>query len=129
MDRLVFKKDRQHFETAPHPPHVTFDDGHGIRRNLPWIHFVEARWNAVSGANFSIIIGEWVIAVEGINLEPLFRAIEEATLLRVKAQPELAQDRSCDGDSIVTSIQFVQITRDASRRKGNSSQLDLEIGL
>ncbi len=44
MESNPFRKPRQHFETAAHPPHVTFDDGTTSRINLPWVRFSEARW-------------------------------------------------------------------------------------
>src|SRR5690606_34491721 len=86
MERLSFKKPTQSFDTASHPSHVTFDDGRTVRRNLPWMRYTEARWDHDAPELIQIEIGDWIIMVFGHNLGPLFGAIEEHSLLRVRAQ-------------------------------------------
>ena len=86
MERLAFKKPAQAFETAAHPSHVTFDDGKSTRRNVPWMRYIEARWDHDAPEVIQIEIGEWIVMIFGYNLGPLFEAIEEHTLLRVRAR-------------------------------------------
>ena len=45
MERIGQKKGRQYYDTATRPNHVTFDDGRQRKRNFPWGHYVEARWD------------------------------------------------------------------------------------
>lgn len=106
MERLPFRKARHYFDTAPHPSHVTFDDGLTLRRNLSWMHFAEARWEYAEPELITVEIGDWVVLLNGYNLGPLFAAIEEHTLLRVRAQPGLQVGH--DGDSFVLQLRFVR---------------------
>lgn len=102
------RKPKLHFDTAANPSHVTFDDGKELRRNIPWLHYVEARWTYGEPDIVKMEIGEWVVVMHGHNLGVLFLAIEDHTLLRVKAQPELAHDRERENDSFVTQVQFTK---------------------
>lgn len=104
MDRLL-RKPRLFFETATHPSHVTFDDGHQLRRNFPWNHYVEAWWRYGEPDTIQVHIGECVVVLTGSNLTPLFAALEEHTLLRVKAEPD-EEGREREFDSYVTRIIF-----------------------
>ena len=83
-------KPKLHFDTAANPGHVTFDDGKKLRQNVPWLHYVNARWDYDEPEVIKIKIGEWVVVMNGQNLGPLYLAIEERTLVRVRAQPDLA---------------------------------------
>jgi hypothetical protein len=103
----VLRKPRSRFETAQNPSHITFDDGHQVRRNLPWLHYVEARWAYGEPETIQVLIGEWLVILRGHNLGALFAALEEHTLFRVKAQPE-SQDRERECDSYVFKIIFVK---------------------
>jgi len=128
MEPIAFRKARQHFETATNPPHVTFDDGKSLRRNLPWSHFVEARWSYMSPDIIEIEIGIWIVMISGYNLQPLFEAIEDQTLVRLQAKPELEQGRERDTDTFVTTIRFVRPSAiDMSGGKKKPSQLGLGI--
>jgi hypothetical protein len=127
MEKLSFKKPRQHFDTAPHPTHVTFDDGK-TRTNLPWMHYARARWEYAHPDVIKIEISDWVVVLTGYNLGPLFVAIEEHTLLRVRAHPEMSVTN--DDDSFVAEIRFVSpVTLEIplKSKKAKTPQMDLGI--
>lgn len=123
MDKPAFRKPKEHFDTDAHPSHVTFDDGKNVRRNMPWLHYVEARWDYAEPDSIKVEIGDWVVFLSGHNLGPLFAAIENHTLARVRALPELAQDREREADTFVCEIRFVKPA--PPPRKG---QLELGLG-
>jgi hypothetical protein len=128
MERLAFKRPRQHFDTATHPTHVTFNDG-TTQRNLPWAHYNEAIRDGAEPDLIRVEIGDWIVLLRGYNLGPLFVAIEEHTLLRVRAQPELAQNGERDSDSFVTTIHFTRsLTLGMPSKRKNSPQMELGIG-
>jgi|APLak6261664116_1056043.scaffolds.fasta_scaffold49371_2 hypothetical protein len=77
----VFRKPKLHFDTASRPSHVTFDDGKVLKRNIPWSHYVEARWEYGEPDIVKIEIGGWLVVIRGHNLGPLFIAIEDQMLL------------------------------------------------
>jgi hypothetical protein len=104
MERPL-RKPRTFFETAPHASHVTFDDGHDLRRNFPWNHYVEAWWRYGEPDTIQVHIGECVVVLTGSNLTPLFAALEEQMLFRVKAEAD-EKDREWAFDSYVTKITF-----------------------
>jgi hypothetical protein len=128
MERLSFKKPRQHFDTAPHPTHVTFDDGK-TKRNLPWMHYAEALWDSAQPDVIKVEISEWIVMLTGYNLGALFAAIEEHTLLRVRAHPEFMANH--DDDCLVAEIRFVRpVTMELPplrSKKGKTPQMDLGI--
>lgn len=122
-----FRKPKFHFDTTSHPNHVTFDDGKEMRCNIPWPHYVEARWEYAEPDIIKIEIGEWLMVIRGHNLGPLYIAIEEKTLLRVRAQPELEQDREREMDTFAMEVRFTKpspIDIGANRR----GQIELELG-
>ncbi|HEY0946539.1 MAG TPA: hypothetical protein VGD81_14775 [Opitutaceae bacterium] len=126
MERPAFKKPRLHFDTSPNPAHVTFDDGKHTRRNFQWMHYSEARWDHGSPGTIKLEIGDLIVVINGYNLGPLFVAIEEKTLLRIRAHPELAQERGRDEDTFATSIGFIKPLAIAiSTKRSKSSQMDL----
>lgn len=98
----------RHFEVAVRSDHVTFDDGQSMRRSLPWGDFAEARWSYADPTVIHLDIGPWLVELQGRNLAPLFAAIEERTLLRVRAQPELDDRAENLPDTFVTMIQFLK---------------------
>ncbi len=102
----ALRKPKLHFDTAAHPSHVTFDDGKEMKRNLPWQHYVEARWEYGEPDLVKVKIGGWVVVIRGHNLGPLFVAMEDHTLTRVRAQPALDGDREREMDTFVTMIRF-----------------------
>lgn len=106
MERAPLRKPKLYFDTMAHPSHVTFDDGVEERRNLPWMNYVEARWDHPEPELIKIEIGERVVFLRGHNLGPLFAAIEEHTLCRVRAQPALAMNREHECDTFVSEIRF-----------------------
>lgn len=104
----LLRKPKLYFDTAANSSHVTFDDGKELKRNIPWLHYVEALWNYAEPDCIGIEIGEWLVVLRGHNLGPLFLAIEEHTLIRVRAQPELGQDRDREADTFVTELRFTK---------------------
>src|SRR3954470_5673969 len=102
MDRISLRKPRLHFETAANPSHVTFDDSKERRRIIPWLHFVEARWDYAELDVIKMEIGDWLVIIRGHNLGPLVQAIEDHTLTRVRAQPELQDDHEREIDTFAT---------------------------
>ncbi len=104
----LLRKPKLHFDTTPNPSHVTFDDGKGMCRTIPWPHLVEARRESAEPDVVKIEIGEWLMVIRGHNLAPLYVAIEEKTLLRVRAQPELERDREREIDTYVTEVRFTK---------------------
>lgn len=129
MDRLSFRKPRNHFDTLPHPGCITFDDGKVMRRTLPWIHFGEARWTYAEPDVIYIEIAGFLVSIIGYNLGPLFTALEEHQLLRVRAHPEFATSTDHTQDSFATQIRFSNLPSIRAKTKGHKlPQLDLEIG-
>lgn len=105
---LGTRKSKDYFETAVRPPHVTFDDGKNMRRNFPWAHYLESRWDYAESHCIRVEIGECVVVIVGHRLGSLFRAIEEQALVRVRAMPEFENDRDHEVDSFATAIRFVK---------------------
>jgi hypothetical protein len=128
MEKLAFKKPRQHFDTATHPSRVTFDDGK-IERSFPWISCGEVVRENSDPNIIRVEIGEWIVVLHGYNLTPLFTALEEQTLLRVRAAPDLANNAERESDSFVTGIRFLRPVPagSQSKRKG-TPQMELGIG-
>jgi hypothetical protein len=108
MDRVPLRKPRLYFDTSASPGHVTFDDGREIRRNLPWLHYVEGRWPYADPDTMRIEIGEWLVLIRGHNLEPLFQAIEEQTLVRLRARPELDRAPEHLADTFAIEVRFTK---------------------
>ena len=134
MDRPTLRKPRQHFDTGTRPGHVTLDDGKTIRCNLPWLHYVQARWDHGEPDTIRFFIGNWVVVISGHNLGPLFLAIEEQTLVRLVAHPEFVRDPEREVDTFATSLRFEKLfafempgSAAAPRRKP-APQLDLGLG-
>jgi hypothetical protein len=108
MERTSLRKPRQHFDVAARPSHVTFDDGKETRRNLAWMNYTEARWEYSEPDIIKVEIGDWLIVISGYNLSPLFAALEEQTLVRVRAYPEFKLDREREADTFATAIRFLK---------------------
>jgi hypothetical protein len=108
MNRMSLRKPRHHFDIAAHPSHVTFDDGKELRRNLAWMNYTEARWEYAEPDTIKVEIGDWLVVITGYNLAPLFVVLEEQTLLRLRAQPQLKLDREREGDTFATAIRFLK---------------------
>ncbi len=104
---VIMRKPKLHFDTATKPKSVTFDDSLRMRCSFPWQRYVEARWDFAVPDVIRIEIGQWVIVLRGHNLRALFEAIEERTLARVCALPELSRNRACERDTFVTEIIFI----------------------
>jgi len=127
MERLTFRKPRQYFDTALHPNHVAFDDGKTLRI-LSWSHFGEARWTRAEPETIEVTIGDWLVVIRGSNLSPILVAIEERTLLRLRAQPELQSDPEREPDTFATSIRFLKtLAIEVPEKRDASSQLDLKL--
>lgn len=103
---ILSRKPKLHFDTSASPSHVTFDDGKNQRRNFPWMHYIEGRCDYHEPDAIRVEIGEWLIVLRGHNLGPLFVAIEDKTLTRVRAFPEFSKERERESDSFVTEIRF-----------------------
>jgi hypothetical protein len=128
MERLTFRKPRNHFDTLPHPSCITFDDGKLMRRTLPWIHFGEARWTYAEPDVIYIEIASFLVSIIGYNLGPLFIALEEHQLLRVRAHPEFATSTDHAEDSFATQIRFSNLPAVRGKAKTNRPpELELEI--
>ena len=110
MDRTSLRKPKLHFDTSANASHVTFDDGKGLRRNLPWLHYVEARWDYDAEPDtVKIEIGDWLVVIRGHNLGPLFQAIEDHMLTRVRAQPVPGAENQDNMDTFATEIRFLRL--------------------
>lgn len=128
MDKPTLRKPKLHFDCAAHPSHVTFDDGREQRRNIPWHDYVEARWDYAEPDLIMMEIGGWLVLIHGHNLAPLFQAIEEHTLARLRAQPELENDREHEADTFAAQVRFMKPPAGAGRAKPHGAvepELDL----
>lgn len=123
----IVRKPKLHFDTEANPNHVTFDDGKESRRNIPWSQYTEARWEYAEPDIIFIEIGEWVVTLQGHNLGPLFLAIEMCTLVRVRAQPNLGQDRERESDTFVTELRFTKPPAGGIGEK-RCRQIELDLG-
>ena len=123
----ILRKPKLYFDTEENPSHVTFDDGKDRRRNIPWLHYVEANWDYDEPDVIRLKIGEWLIVLRGNNLAPLYLAIEKRTLARVRAQPDLAEDREREMDTFVTSLRFTELPAGGIGAKGRK-QIELDLG-
>ncbi len=129
MERLTFRKPRNHFDVLPHPSCITFDDGKVTRRTFPWIHFGEARWAYAEPDVIYIEIAGYLVSVIGYNLGALYTAIEEHQLLRIRAHPEFANSPDHAQDSFATQIRFSNLPSVRSKTKEKKApELDLENG-
>ncbi len=79
------------------------------------------------GNNAKMEIGDWIVFIRGHNLAPLFLAIEEHTLARLRAYPGLEQDREHQSDTFAVEVRFVKPPPGvgADKRRG---QIELELG-
>jgi hypothetical protein len=123
----ILRKPKLHFDTEENPSHVTFDDGKDRRRNIPWLHYVEANWDYDEPDVIRLKIGEWLVVIRGNNLGPLYLAIEKRTLARVRAQPDMAEDREREMDTFVTSLRFTELPAGGIGAKGRK-QIELDLG-
>lgn len=124
METAPLRKPRNYFDTSTRPVHVTFDDGKHKRRNFPWLHYVEASWDYADRDVIKIFISDLLVLVTGHNLGALYSALEDQSLARVRAQPDLANDREHDADSFVTSIRFLKVPEAVAR----NGQIELNLG-
>ncbi|MGC4073988.1 MAG: hypothetical protein QM760_16050 [Nibricoccus sp.] len=125
INEPIIRKPKMHFDTTAQPPNVTFDDGKHVRRNLPWHDYVETRWDHATAAIIKIIIGDWRIELRGHNLAPLFQAIEDNSLARVKAQPALKEDAARVIDTFVTDVVFTRLSPGPELSNPNQEELNL----
>jgi hypothetical protein len=125
MDEPCARKPRLYFDTALHANHITFDDGKEMRRNIPWTYYAEARWEFEDDNLIKMEIGDWLVILKGHNLAPLFQAIEERTLTRVRAHGEWQDDPERTTDTYVTEIQFLKPLLSMPGRRHGQSELNL----
>lgn len=125
MDGLSFRKPKLVFDVAVNPSHVTFDDGNERRRNIPWLAYVEANWDHAEVDTIKVEIGDWLIVICGQNLGPLFQAIEDRTLARLRAKPRLRDDREREFDTFATAIRFTKPPTKSFRGPPGQTEIDL----
>lgn len=125
IEQPTLRRPKLHFDTGANAGHVTFDDGGRLRRCLPWFDFVEARWTYDDPGTLAVEFGAWLVQVRGHNLEPLFAAIEEQTLLRVRARPELDGDAGSRPDTFATEILFLKLVAAPPPRHRGQIEIDL----
>jgi len=126
MEAASFRKPKLHFDVVANTHHVTFDDGKNQRRNVPWMHYIQARWDHTNLDTITIEIGECVVTILGHNLGALFLAVEERTLARIRALPLLMQDRDREHDSFATEIRFTSVPKKSSANPSGQSELAIE---
>lgn len=124
-EKPVQRKARQYFDTASSPSHVTFDTGTN-KRNLPWSTYVEARWDQNEPDFIRVEIGDYLVHLRGHNLGPLFLAIEDRMLVRVRARPDLEEDRANEPDSFITGVVF-QKAEPATPFGGKGKQFEIDL--
>lgn len=122
-----FRKPKLHFDTDDSPTHVTFDDGKAMLRTIPWSHLAEARWEHTVPDIINITIGNWLVVVRGHNLVPLRAAIEEKTLLRVRALPNLKHEPDREIDTYASEIRFTPKLL-ANSNETRPAQVELDLG-
>ena len=66
------------------------------------------------------------MVIRGHNLGPLFIAIEDQMLLRVRAQPELGQDREREMDTFATEVLFKKPPVGNTAKRPGQIEFDLE---
>ncbi|HVZ65040.1 MAG TPA: hypothetical protein VG838_13410 [Opitutaceae bacterium] len=125
-DKPVQRKARFYFDTAASPSHVTFDDGKEERQNFPWSLYVKASWSHTELDLIRVEIGDYLVLLRGHNLGPLFLAIEDRALNRVRARPDLEDDRANEPDSFVTGVLF-QKAEPASPLGGKGKQSEIAL--
>jgi len=127
MEPNLLRKPKLHFDSAPRPEAVTFDDGKTERRNFPWMTHVVTRWAYEEPDMIRVKIGECMVTIRGHNLGPIFQALEEHTLMRVRAQPGLADQRENERDTFVVEIRFAgPLGGDAESKR--SAQIEFDLG-
>src|SRR5688500_10896908 len=120
MDRISQRKPKLHFDVAANSSHVTIDDGKEQRRNIPWLHYEEASWDYAEPDTIRMEFGDGVVVIRGQTLGPLFQAIEEETLMRIRAQPALEQEREREIDTFATEIRFLRAARNGGKQNGQA---------
>jgi hypothetical protein len=126
MEPKTLRRPVMHFDVGVGVSHVTFDDGKVLGRSLPWGDFVEARREHARPEVIEVEIGGWRVEIRGHNLEPLFASIEERTLLRVRAQPDL-ETNDLKPDTYVTEILFSKPAVAPVRRRHGQLEIDLGV--
>ena len=127
MEPRTLRRPVMHFDVGVGVSHVTFDDGKVLRRSLPWGDFVEARWEHAKPEVIEVEIGGWLVEIQGHNLNPLFAAIEERTLLRVCARTEPEPSPEHKLDTYVTEILFSKPAVAPVRRRHGQLEIDLGV--
>ena len=127
MEPVIARKPKLHFDVAESPSHVTFDDGKTQRRNVPWMQYTMACWDYAEPDLIHMEIGDSVVEIRGHNLAPLYLAIEEQTLVRIRAQPDLSNVRDRELDTFATGIRFLASTSPRAK-DSNHDQLSFILG-
>jgi hypothetical protein len=109
MEEPELRKPRLYFETMPHPHHVTFNDGETCKWNFPWAHYVWTRLDFAERDALKLIFGDWLVIIQGRQLEPLYAAVADRTLYYVGVHPAFADDREHEADTFVTEIGFLRV--------------------
>ena len=127
MEPAIVRRPKLHFDVGESPSHVTFDDGTTQRRNVPWMQYTMACWDYAEPDLIHMEIGDSVVEIRGHNLAPLYQAIEEQTLLRIRAQPDLSNVRDRELDTFATGIRFLASTSPRTK-DSNHDQLSFILG-
>ncbi len=125
MDRPSLRKPKLHFDVVANVSHITFDDGKEQRRNIPWLHYVEARWEYAEPDTIKMEIGDWLVVISGHNLGPLLRPLRTKRW-RVFA-PSLSGSRIGEReiDTFVTEIRFMKPPAGSAVKRRGQIEFDL----
>ena len=126
IERNPLRRPKLHFDAIAHPHHVTFDDGKEQRCNFPWMNYVRAHWDHTELDTIKIEIGDCLVVIRGHNLGPLFLAVEDHTLMRVRAQPDLEHDGERVIDTFAWEIRFTEPPPGKSANQ--RGQIELHLG-
>ena len=115
---VVFRRGRE-----PESRHVR--QRQGATPHISWLHYEEACWDYAEPDTIRMEIGDCVVVIRGQNLEPLFQAIEEETLMRIRAQPELEQEGEREMDTFAVEIRFLRAAAIGGQQNG---QFEFNLG-
>lgn len=91
------------FIRAKSPPvRIDLHDLHS-RRSIPYSQFSYIHFD---GADITISLGTWEVKLGGLNLKPLYEALNRHTVSAVMIQKELTLATSVKSPTIVESMEF-----------------------
>jgi len=99
------------------------------RRPFTRIHFSETRWTYTEPDAIYLEVAGYFVSIIEYNIAPLYTAIEEHRLLRIRAHPEFANSADHAQDSFATQIRFSNLPTVRSKTKEKKApELELEMG-